>query len=223
MSRGGTRIRAEKKPVVVLAGEDSNDRKVMRKLLEEFCPEMRGRIVEINQTVRLKAASDTRLPERIQVLARRARARATREDADLACVFVHEDFDEPFSTEYDQTKAKVEAALRRELPHAHYVLATAETEAWLLLFPKALQAQGWKVPKTRLGKDTGRLGDPKRVLREEVNTAQRCYREADAPAIIDKAVESGEIRQPSGVNRSWEDFRTGIQECCSQHLPRQRR
>jgi hypothetical protein len=43
--RGGTRVRPTKKPIVVVAGEDRNDRLALRVLLEEFCPEMRGRIV----------------------------------------------------------------------------------------------------------------------------------------------------------------------------------
>ncbi|WP_433362936.1 hypothetical protein [Streptosporangium sp. CA-115845] len=45
--RGGTRIRPTRKPIVVVAGEDRNDRLSLRILLEEFCPEMRGRIAEI--------------------------------------------------------------------------------------------------------------------------------------------------------------------------------
>ena len=49
--RGGTRIRATRRPVVVLAGEDRNDRRCLRILLEAFCEEMRGRLVEINEPV----------------------------------------------------------------------------------------------------------------------------------------------------------------------------
>lgn len=57
MRRGGTGTRAAKKPIIVLAGEDRNDCKSLRILLEAFCPDMRGRIVEIKDSVRLRQAT----------------------------------------------------------------------------------------------------------------------------------------------------------------------
>lgn len=72
--RSGTGIGASRKPVVVVAGEDSNDRKGLRVLLEAFCPDMRGRVVEISDSVRLRQAQGATLAPRIATLLRKARA-----------------------------------------------------------------------------------------------------------------------------------------------------
>ncbi|MGH3624244.1 MAG: hypothetical protein ACRDQ5_21065, partial [Sciscionella sp.] len=66
---------------MVLAGEDSTDRKCLRVLLETFCPDMRGRIVEINDSVRLRQASGENLSGRVSTLAGKVHARAKREAA----------------------------------------------------------------------------------------------------------------------------------------------
>lgn len=218
--RGGTRVRATKKPVVVVAGEDRTDRQVLRTLLEEFCPDMRGRIVEISDDVRLRRASDGRLQERVRTLARKAAARAERERAGLACVFVQEDLDRPVADDYGKLRQRVQDALCGKLGTAHYVLVAAETEAWLLLFPGALNrtVSNWHVPRQYRGVDTARVGDPKRVLTSAVSSSDRRYRESDAPDVIAWAVELGEVYNPSGTNRSWSQLRDDADECCGQHI-----
>jgi hypothetical protein len=89
--RIGTAGGATRRPVVVIAGEDGNDRRALRVLLEGICPDMAGRLVEIRDSVRLRYADDTALRQRVSVLYRKALARAERERAELACLFVHED------------------------------------------------------------------------------------------------------------------------------------
>lgn len=223
--RGSTRIRATKKPVIVLAGEDSNDRRCLRILLENFCPEMRGRLVEINEPVRLRAATGTRLVERANKIARLARARAAREKAELACIFVHEDLDATDGEEYLATRERVQQALTREVLSAHYTLAVWETESWLFLFPQSLQAfvSTWKLPSRHQGRDTGKINDPKKVLMNEMGNHSRRYKEADAPGVLEKAAELGHLVQPSGTNRSWTTLRADIEQCCSTHLSMSRR
>jgi hypothetical protein len=205
---------------VVLAGEDANDRRSLRVLLEEFCPDMRGRLVEINETVRLHQASGVNLSVRVGKLARLARARAEREKADLACLFVHEDLDAADGAHYVEAREKVQKALEAELGRAHYVLAVEEIEAWLMLFPGALSGyvSSWQVPAKYRGKDTGRLTDPKRILMREVSRGSRTYRESDAPDILKKAVELGCHVAPEGVNRSWDRLRADAGHCCRDHL-----
>jgi hypothetical protein len=217
---GGTGHRAQKKPVVVLAGEDSNDRKSLRIILEEFCPNMRGRLVEISAPVRLRQASATNLAHRVGKLASLARARAVRENAELACVFVHEDLDAVDGEAYVQTRERVQKALEAELGNVHYVLAVWELEAWLLLFPEALTAliSTWNIPAKYRGRDTGRFQDPKRIMMHEVAKAPRRYRESDAPDVLAKAVASGGRERPVGVNRSWDRLREDIAQCCGRHL-----
>lgn len=218
--RSGTRERATRKPVVVLAGEDRNDRRSLRSLLEQFCPEMRGRIVEINDSVRLRDASPDTLSRRVGTLAKKARARAVKENADLACLFVHEDLDRPDGVEYHEIHRRVQRALRNAVSSAHYVLAVWEIEAWLLLFPNALAGlvSTWQVPEQRRNRDTGRLNDPKKILMREVSRAGRQYRESDAPDVLAKAIDLGCVDHPAGTNRSWTQFRTDVEDCCRHHL-----
>lgn len=181
---------------------------------------MRGRIVEITDDVRLHRASENNLEERVKTLSRKVRARATREEATVACVFVHEDFDRPDGPDYVTAQNRVQAALERNLGTAHYVLAVAEVESWMLLFPHALSAvtSAWKVPGKYRNKDTGRLADPKRVLTSEVCKSGRRYRESDAPVIFERVVASRSYDSPSGSNRSWRRLRDDAATCCASHL-----
>lgn len=215
-SRRGTGRSAERRPVIVLAGEDSHDRQCLRLILEELCPAARGRTVEINQTVRLCAASQGSLTQRISKLVDLAKARAARERSELAGLFVHEDYDRIDSFERENVRARVQAALKSSHTLGHYVLATWEIEAWLMLFPAALQAysRGWSVPKKYQNRDTGRIADPKRVLREEVSKGGRRYRESDSPRIIGKAIELSQLRSPTGSNQSWAEFVDGVDKWC---------
>ena len=91
--RGWTHQRPTRRQVIVLAGESSNDRKILRAFLEAMCPDARGRVVEINNIIRLRDARDADLVERATKFAGLVRARAARNRAEIACVFLHEDFD----------------------------------------------------------------------------------------------------------------------------------
>ena len=221
--RGGTGLRATKKPVVVLAGEDGNDRRCLRILLEDFCPQMRGRIVEINDSVRLRDAGQKALTDRVRTLARKVRARAAREQAELACVFVQEDLDDVDERRCYEVRTRVQKALEQVLGTAHYVLSAAEIEAWLLLFPEALTGlvTSWQVPKQYRNRNTGTFNDPKEILTGSVSNQSRRYRESDAPDVFAKAVDLGCLDRPTGTNVSWSRFREDVGECCGSHIPRQ--
>lgn len=216
-SRGWTRERPTRKPLIVLAGEDSSDRKVLRIFLEAVCPDARGRIVEINDIVRLRDARDAALGERITKLVGHIRARAERDQAEVACVFIHEDFDAIESSQRETTRTRVQEALSRKHASAFYVLATWEVEAWLLLFPEAITAvnSSWVVPRRYRGIDTGRITDPKRVMKREVSTvASSRYEETDAPKVFEKIVELDLLNTQSGSNRSYSELQQSVFECC---------
>ncbi|SFI52348.1 hypothetical protein SAMN05216275_103442 [Streptosporangium canum] len=218
--RGGTRVRPTRKPIVVVAGEDRNDRLSLRILLEDLCPDMRGRIVEISDPVRLRQATGANLAARAETLARKVRARAVRDDTTVACVFVHEDLDAVDDDRYPIVRLQVEKALETALGRAHYALAVAEIESWLLLFPDALTAfcGSWSVPARHRGRDTGKLADPKQVLMKEVSGSSRRYRETDAPDVLDRVVTLGLTAAPLGRNRSYERLREDAARCCAEHL-----
>ena len=200
----------------MLAGESGNDRAVLRVLLEALCPQAQGRIVYVNDAVPLRDATGANLAQRVKHFAKLVRARAARERAEVACVFIHEDFDAVDSPSHDVAHKRVQQALDQEFGHAHYVLAAWEIEAWLLLFPQGLTtfATSWKVPASYRGIDTGKIHDPKRVLRHEVSKAGPRYRESDGPAIVERAVAVGLHTAPAGSNRSYARFRADALACC---------
>jgi hypothetical protein len=215
--QGWTRGRPTRRPLIVLAGEDSSDRKVLRALLEAACPDARGRIVEINDIVRLRDAGDVALIERAERMAGHIRARAQREQAEVACVFVHEDFDAADSAQRDTVRRRVEEILRRSFEKAYYILAAWEIEAWLLLFPDAISAVNvtWVVPNRYHGIDTGLLTDPKRVMKQVVSRSNNSrYKETDAPRVIEKVAELGLQDSRSGSNRSYSELQQAASDCC---------
>jgi hypothetical protein len=214
--RGGTGTRATRRPIIVVAGESANDREVLRCFLEAFCPQMQGRIVFLNDKIPLRDASDATLKERVRRFAFLVKARAERERASIAAVFLHEDFDEADSGRYETVRVRVQHALARELENAHYVLAVWEIEAWLLLFPEAVAsfAKGWQVPAKRSGRDTGRFQDPKRIFKDEISNSGTRYRESDAPAIASHIVALAQQSAPVGTNRSYDAFRTNTAGRC---------
>lgn len=211
-----TGTRAVRKPVIVLAGEDDNDRKVMRYLLEAFCPAMTGRLVEIKDKVRLRQATGENLRARVEVIVGKARARAAREAADCAGIFIHEDFDGCESANSASVRQRVQKALDSCGIPSRYVLAAWEIEAWLLLFPDALADlhSGWKVPARYRGRDTGLIADPKAVLQRELGKASVRYRESDAPAVVAAAIRKGLHENPSGKNVSFSAFRADASASC---------
>ncbi|MGI9000190.1 MAG: hypothetical protein ACR2GH_00830 [Pseudonocardia sp.] len=209
----------------MVAGEYSNDRKCLRILLEAFCPDMRGRIVEISDSVRLRQARSATLTSRIGTLLRKAHARAARDDAVLACLFVHEDLDVVDGTAYIEARKRVQAELERASGFGHYVLAAWEVEAWLIMFPEALTAHvsAWKLPAKYRKIDTGLLADPKRLLGDVLGKDGRRYREADAADVLARAVELGQHVSPQSMNRSWRQLESDAVACCAAHLPSHRR
>jgi len=181
---------------------------------------MRGRIVEISDSVRLRHATGDRLTKRVATIAAKAKARAAREEADLACIFIHEDLDGPEGSTGTAIHKQVTEAVTAAFTSGHYVLAVAEIEAWLLLFPDALSSYvtGWRLPRRYLGRDTGLISDPKRVIMKEISTSGRRYSESDAPLIFRRVVEAGDLTRPAGTNHAWRRFTDDVRKCCGSHL-----
>ena len=178
----------------------------------------RGRIVFLNDKVPLRSASEATLNDRVRRFSLLVRAKAARERAPIAAVFLHEDLDDVDSKRYGAVRERVQRSLARELENVHYVLAVWEIEAWLLLFPEAVTSfvNGWQVPTKRRGRDTGKFQDPKRIFKDEISKAGTRYRESDAPAIANHIVALGKHVAPIGSNRSYEAFRTDAAGRCQE-------
>ncbi|WP_231493854.1 DUF4276 family protein [Nocardiopsis sp. CNT312] len=220
--RSQNRRKSRPRSVVVIAGEDRNDRESLKTLLEKEEPSLRGSIVQIRDTVRLHRATGDNLAKRVRAVLNKAEGVAEKQGPGtrVTCLYVHEDFDAVDGPAYREAHRRVEEEIRRQMGHGHYVLAVAEMEAWMLLFPGALSSvvRAWKVPSKYLGKDTGRFSDPKRILMREVSGTGRKYTESDAPEVFRAVVEGGHMGSPRGTNSSWTRFRWDVELCGREHL-----
>ncbi|GAB3707890.1 hypothetical protein [Nocardiopsis oceani] len=92
---GRHRRKGRGSPVVVIAGEDRNDRESLKILLEKEQPNLRGRIVQIGDTVRLHKATGANLAKRVPAILNKAEGVAEKQGqgTQIACLYVHEDFD----------------------------------------------------------------------------------------------------------------------------------
>lgn len=196
--------------MVVLAGESSNDRRILASLIKAAHPSFARTVslVEITDPVRLRKKTGPELAAAVDVLVRKARGKAKLKKGDFVGIAVHEDMDGNPGRAYDLAREKVSAALAKATGSGSsvYALAAVESEAWLLLFPDAfpLQRASWRIPNAWRGKDTGRRSRPKEDLMAELRNPS--YRESDGPEILEKALAQGLLAEPLGTNRSYDDF-----------------
>lgn len=197
--------------MIVIAGEDANDRKAMEILVGELRPALMGRVVHIKDPVRLKTATGDNLTQRIRTVINKAKGRAARDRAQLSGIIVHEDLDGPTGPAYEAVRRRLSRALARHSPCGTVLaLAAEETEAWLLLFPDAFHHvhTGWSIPAQLRGKNTGTIKDPKEQLQRKLG--KPVYRESEGPDIMRAAQRAGLIRSPVGTNQSYTDFVTDL-------------
>lgn len=197
--------------VIVIAGEDSNDRKALDVLVRELRPTLSSRLVHISDPVRLKTATGDNLTQRIRTVVNKAKGRAARDRAQLAGIVVHEDLDASTGPAYAAVRHRIAAALARHSPcGTALALAAEETEAWLLLFPDAFPRvhPGWSVPAQLRGRNTGTVKDPKELLQKRLGSP--VYRESEGPDIMGAARDAGLIGSPVGTNQSYSDFVTDL-------------
>ncbi|MEW2453499.1 hypothetical protein [Streptomyces albus] len=199
------------KNIVVLAGESSNDRRILASFIKATRPDLASAVVlaEITDPVRLRKKSGTELIASASTLVKKARGKAKLKNGRLVGIAVHEDMDACPGPAYDRARKAVSSALSKASGgtcESVYALAAAETEAWLLLFPAAfsLHNPSWSFPVAWKGKDTGRRQTPKEDL--EVVLKNPRYRESDGPEIASKALTHGLLAEPDGSNRSYSDF-----------------
>ncbi|MEW2446599.1 hypothetical protein AB0896_03415 [Streptomyces parvulus] len=195
--------------VIVLAGEDSNDCRIVAEIIKQHHPDLgSARLVEISDKTRLKTASGPNLAARVRTIIGKAKGRALRAKGPLVGLVIHEDLDGYTDAEYARVRANVAGALSRESPcNSALALAAWESEAWLLLFPDAFPAvrPNWKVPAQLQGRDTGTIKSPKEDLKRKLGSP--AFRECDGPKVAEQARSLGLLASgPTGTNRSYKDF-----------------
>jgi len=215
--RGSTRVRATNTPVILLVGDEANDRQGRRPLVEESCPAMRSRLVESSKAVRLRQASGENLADRVDQLGRAARAKVAQQHAEPGRVRVHEDFDAAAAT---GIRRRTTGCIRLRVASS----ATRITCRRPPRFERGCSFQMRSRPSPRRGSRPRSIGartpiaDPKRVMMSEAIRAGRRYRESEAPNALVKAIELGGHKRPAGPDRSWRHFNDDVTRCCTGHL-----
>jgi hypothetical protein len=195
--------------VIVLAGEDSNDCRIIAEIVKQHHPDLsNARLVEISDKTRLKTATGPDLTARVRTIVGKAKGRALRANGPLVGLVIHEDLDGYTDAQYTRIRANVAGAIARESPcNSALALAAWESEAWLLLFPDAFPAvrPNWKVPAQLQGRDTGTIKSPKEELKRRLGSP--AFRESDGPKVAEEARSLGLLASdPIGTNRSYKDF-----------------
>ncbi|MCK1795204.1 hypothetical protein MTQ01_04105 [Streptomyces sp. XM4193] len=196
--------------VVVLAGESANDRRILAAFIRAAHPELASSVAlaEITDPVRLRRKVGADLATAASTLASKARGKARLKGGQLVGLVVHEDMDSGTGPDYDAARRTVSHALTRAAGAASsvYALAAAESEAWLLLFPRAfsLYRASWSIPAAWKGKDSGRRQNPKEDLAAVLLKPR--FRESDGPEVAEIALRHGLLAKPEGTNRSHQDF-----------------
>ncbi|WP_328693520.1 hypothetical protein OHA74_40205 [Streptomyces phaeochromogenes] len=217
----------QERGVIVLAGEDSNDCRIVAEIIKQHHPALgNARLVEISDKTRLKTATGPELAARIRTIIGKAKGRALRAKGPLVGLVIHEDLDGYTDAAYTRIRANVAGALTRESPcNSALALAAWESEAWLLLFPDAFPAvrPNWKVPAQLRGRDTGNFKGPKEELKRRL--VSPVFRESDGPKVAEQARSLGLLASgPTGTNRSYTDFvhELGQWSAASASSPRRR-
>lgn len=224
--RGGPKRQAGRRPPLVLVfGEDENDTKSIRELIEALQPGLVGKVQHRRQPlVLIKNARPEDVPDRAQRIA--AVVEASRTTHDVLCVFAHEDCDE-LEPAHGEACAKIEAALEQAGCPAHAVVPAWELEAWWFLWPEAVQAvrpKSWRLPDDYVGKQVGRIRDAKeelarRIVPKNLKPEKRKgfphYQESDSPAIARQVREKGVARKPQAQSDSYARFVASVDQCAS--------
>lgn len=200
---------------VLVLGEDANDTRAIRILIEGWCPEYVGRVRSLRQPpVLIRDAKPADLSDRADRI--RAAVNAVATDRPVSHVVAHEDCDnvEPAHCELI---AKIETTLRRLGVPVIPAAPAWELETWLFLWPDAapLYRQSWRAPADYVGRDLGQIEQAKEVYRRAVrprdpDVRTREYRESDAPEIMTVVVDRDLLSSPRGRSASFDAFRDKV-------------
>jgi hypothetical protein len=215
----GSQARPGQRRILVF-GEDPTDSELIRELIVALCPQAEG-LVKIRrkpQVLIKNARPGAQVRSRADAI--KAVVSAERADAEIICVFAHEDCDkvEPAS---DDLARRIEDALRDIGCPVHAVTPAWETEAWLFLWPAAVGAYRpkWQALPSA-PHDTGQIRNAKeelrRVLRPSAASGTKVpdYQTTDAPVIAAKVRELGLARKPTGTSASYDRFCRSVDSCC---------
>lgn len=201
--------------MVLVFGEDENDRESIKILLEALRPDLRHRVKpQRHPLVLIKNARLEDVPDRAQQIANVVDAYRVRAEIDR--VFAHEDCDD-VEPAHERVATKIEEALAKAGCEAVAVTPAWELEAWWFLWPSAVKAAkpSWREPNDYVGKSVGKIRNAKEELKKRVVPPDakrrkggfRGYQESDSPRIALRVQELGMINKPQAKSLSFDRFR----------------
>jgi hypothetical protein len=198
-----------KLPVILVFGEDDNDRMALRELMLALRNDLPKIETRRKPTILVKDLAAAKRRAAQQTLDAQVRADAVRFDVRL--VVLHEDCD-ALEPAHEQRSKNIEDSLKRSGLPALAATPAWEMEAWWFLWPDAplKVVSRWRrpVPKNaRVGLIRNVKEELRRALRPPGKDRPRDYRESDAPQIAAAIRELGVIRSPEYESRSFEHFR----------------
>lgn len=221
--RKGKHKTVRRAPLILVFGEDENDTKSIRELIEALRPDLAGKVQHRRQPlVLIKDAKPEDVPERARKIAEAVDIERARHD--VVCVFAHEDRDD-IEPKHEAICVKIESALAQAGCPAHAVVPAWELEAWWFMWPEAVQAvrpKSWRVPDDYLGKRVGMIKDAKeelirRVVPKDLKPEKRKgfpdYQESDSPAIARHVREKNLARSPGARSDSYSRFVSSVDQC----------
>ncbi|GMV73039.1 MAG: hypothetical protein AMXMBFR77_28760 [Phycisphaerales bacterium] len=200
-----------KPPVVLVFGEDDNDREAVKQLLYALRPDLPTVAKRARPLVLVKGREAAKARKNALDVARVARAERTR--SDVRMVFAHQDCD-AVEPAHEAIARDIEAHLSAAGERAIAVVPAWEMEAWWFLWPDAAQAvnPSWARP-ARTGERVGLIVNAKEALRRALRPKgkrARDYEESDGPRIAEQVRLRGEVRRPDAQNASFERFRERV-------------
>lgn len=205
--------RGDQRSVVVILGEDDNDRKTIKILVAALRPDIpRGSLKPLRKPMALVRNVP---PQRLPTQATKAAAvlRAVHVDTPIHAVLMHEDADE-VEPAHEALITKIEESFRSLRWPVFAVVPAWEMETWWFLFPDAVQAvrPTWRRPDQYAGRDVGKIRNAKEELRKAVTppgakASFQTYSEADSVSIAEKMVELAQLTRPCFArSASWTAF-----------------
>ena len=183
MTRGKTRPKPSRGPLVLVYGEDLNDTKSIQHLLR-WVDERFGRVVKarkdpqsLQRTAKAKAVDGW-----VDDL-RRAVDGFRSQGYDVRAVFVHRDADLLDNSDSERERLREQLV---SIAEAIPVVPVECTEAWWFLFPTAVEnvrPAAWRNIMPKSSKNVDTIARPKQQLKEITRRAKYEYVESDSVAI----------------------------------------
>ncbi len=208
---------------ILVFGENENDTKSIRELIEALRPDLAGKVEHRRQPIVLiRDAAPGNVPERARKIADAVDIERVRYN--IACVFAHEDQDD-VEPAHEATCQKIETALLNEGCLAHAVVPAWELEAWWFMWPEAVHAvrpESWRLPDDYLKKRVGLIRNAKEDLEKKIvpknlkpdkRKGFPHYKESDSPKIAQYVRAKGLARKPGARSDSYTRFVASVDQC----------